>query len=161
MLNPLSSQFYSPQDPGHGMMSSTFKGWVFPSPFSLPGNSPRGTQRCIFCVIAKLAKLMVKINHHTNITGDQVSGALWLGSVIHWPTKAAVFLHRKQWLCESWWEQPWFCGLWDGHILRGVLSRTCHPSLGLCQSETISKDTQGSSLHYLPQVLYNTDLCLL
>lgn len=66
-------------------------------PFS--GQPPRKLpQRRVFCVVAKLAKLMVKINRHTNITGDQVSGVLWLGSVVHWSTKAVVFLHRKQWL---------------------------------------------------------------
>lgn len=55
-------------------------------------------QRCVSWVIAKLAKLMVIINCHTNITGEQVSGALWLGSIVHWPTEVAVFLHRKRWL---------------------------------------------------------------
>lgn len=70
---------------GAGLPSSGQPPWKLP-------------QRCVSWVIAKLAKLMVKINRHTNITGDQVSGALRLGSVVHWPTKAAVFLHRKRWL---------------------------------------------------------------
>lgn len=129
---PPSSHFYSSQDLGHGMMPPTFKGWVFPSQLSLFENPQSHSEVCLLCD-CNLAKLMVKINHHTNITGDQVSGALWIDSVVHWLSGLGYFSTGSCGFCESWWKYPWFCSLWDGHIPRRVLSRTCYSPLELCQ----------------------------